>query len=881
MGQSHFWEAYMRAVNKAYLMVEDEVLRQAASSVAGLSAEQAALRLVDDGENRLTESARPSLFTRFIGQIKDPMVLVLLAAAAISALLTEWADSVIIAVVIVLNAALALYQEGRAARALEALSAMNQPLALVRRAGELSRIPASQLVVGDIVLVESGDAAPADMRLLHTHQLRVDESSLTGESRPVEKRPNAPDGAEDVPLAERQNMLFMGSPIVYGRGEGVVTAIGMDTQMGRIAGLLSTTPNPPTPLQKRLAELSKILSLAVLLICIPVFLLTLFNGYSGGGFGLAVWLNAFMLAVSLAVAAIPEGLVVVVTLVLSMGMHVMSREKAIIRRLAAVEGLGAVQVICSDKTGTLTENRMRVVTAEGDKQLLVAVAALCNSVEGSTGNYLGDPTELALVVYAAENGYSREQMLALQPLMAELPFDSGRKMMSTLHAKNGGGSRQYTKGAAEILLARCSHCLDGRGELRRLTPALRRELEVRLEYLAEQALRVLAAAFRDGGEIVEEGMVFVGFFGLSDPPRPEAAQAIAEAARAGITTVMVSGDNIRTACAIARELGLLKEGQLAVEGWQLDKMSDSELKRQLPNIRVFARVKPEDKLRIVRAWQSRGTITAMTGDGVNDAPALLAADIGVGMGISGAEVSKRVASLVLADDNFATIISAVREGRRIYDNIRKAVQFLLASNLAEVLAIFVASLLGVKLFLPIHLLWINLITDCFPAVALGLEAADEDAMHQPPRRADESIFAGGMGYSIFWQGAVIAVLTLLAYIDGLAQGPLVATTMAFITLSGAEVFHAWNMRSRRQSIFTLPTSNRFLTAAMLAAFALNLALMYLPALAGLFRLTPLNAEQLLHALLLSFAIVPVVEASKWLRARRFGVSRMAGGRSQA
>ena len=854
---------------KAYhLMTAEEALAAAGSSREGLSPGEAQRRLREAGENLLPQAPPPSLFRRFLGQLADPMIVVLLLAALVSSFLREWADAAIIGGVVLANAALSLFQEGRADRAAAALGELTAETARVRRQGAVAVVPCRTLVKGDIVLLEAGDLVPADLRLLEASSLYCDESSLSGESLPAEKNvAPCPATGGETPLAERQCLAFMGCPVTRGRGVGVVVACGADTVMGRLASSLEEESSPPTPLQRRLAELSAVLSRGVIAICLLVFVLTLAVGCYRP-------LDAFLLAVSLAVAAVPEGLPVVVTLVLSLGVAAMSRENALVRRLSAVEGLGAVQVICADKTGTLTQNRMTVTAWVGPARELAKACALCSHVEyGAGGKLLGEPTETALAAWAAAWGAERRELIESLPCLAELPFDSSRKLMSTLH-EAGGSTRQYTKGAFERVLDRCDAALDEEGRSVTLDEAARRRWQSRAEAMAARGLRVLAAAWREGLEQPEENeLTLIGLYGISDPLREGAAEAVASAQRAGVTTVMISGDNGATATAIGRELGLLPaSGELperaVLTGPELASLSDRELRKLLPKVKVFARVTPEDKLRIVSLWQKRGCRVAMTGDGVNDAPALRAADIGVGMGAGGAEVCRRAAALVLADDDFSTIVTAVREGRRIYDNIRRAIQFLLSSNLAEVLAIFAAAVLGLRLFLPVHLLWINLITDCLPAAALGLEAAAPDVMERPPRRSGESIFAGGMAGAILRHGCYMAGLTMLAFSLGSRWGADIATSLAFLTLSTSELLQAWNMRSSTDSIFSLPTANPALAAAVLCSIALDLLLLYTPPLSSLFALAPLSPRQLGLAAVLSFAIVPLVEAEKLVLRRR-------------
>ncbi|MCR4963667.1 MAG: cation-translocating P-type ATPase [Firmicutes bacterium] len=653
-------------------------------------------------------------------------------------------------------------------------------------------------------------------------------------------------------------MLFMGCSITYGRGEGCVTATGMDTEMGKIAALLNRTETQASPLQKKLAQLSRILSLGVSGICLFIFV---FSVFSAGDFSAAGILQAFMLAVSLAVAAIPEGLVVVVTLVLSLGMASMSKRRAIVRRLSAVETLGAAAVICCDKTGTLTQNRMAVSQTQGPVAALAAAFAHCNDAAWEEdGRWLGDPTETALAAYA------RQYISRPQPRLDELPFSSERKRMSTLHRQKDGSYIQYTKGAPEILLALCSSYMDEQGRVHPLQEAVKERFRQAQQDMAGQALRVLAAARKiypassRQPAIVEEGLTFLGLAGLMDPPRPEVLPAVQAARRAGVITVMVSGDSLATAEAVGKTLGILPEGGQGLEGGDLSELSDGQLAKDIEKRRLYARVKPEDKLRVVRAWQKKGYVTAMTGDGINDAPALKAADIGCAMGRNGSQVSKKAADLVLADDNFATIVSAIEEGRRIYENIRKAIQFLLSANLAEVLAIFIATLLSVKLFLPIHLLWINLITDCFPAIALGLEKAEADSMLRPPRRPEQSIFAGGLAWDILWQGLLLSALPICAYFSG--GGGQTGMTMAFLTLISAEIFHALNLRSREKSLLQLKSANFPLFWAMGGAFAANLLLLSWPAGRQLFKLAALSPGLTLLSLALGALVIPAVECGK-------------------
>lgn len=861
---------------KYYLENVETVMRQENISRDGLTTTEASERLSRYGKNKLAEGKKKSLLARFIGQMTDPMVLVLIAAAVISGAVGEIADALIILAVVILNSILGVVQEGKAEKAIEALQQMASPYSKVRRAGQVLQIKSEDIVPGDIVLLEAGDAVPADMRLIEASSLKIEEASLTGESVPVEKTNNslhAKDG-EDISLGDRRNMAYMGTNTVYGRGEGFVTGTGMSTEMGKIAGIISRTANEKTPLQKKLSSLSKVLSVAVLLISVFIFV---FSVLSNGGFRGGHVLEAFLLAISLAVAAIPEGLVAVVTVVLSIGVTKMSKRNAIIRKLTAVETLGCTQIICSDKTGTLTQNKMTVVDSYGNENQLVMSMALCNdaSISSNDGSIVGEPTETALVRFADDKGRNKNDLEKKMPRVAEAPFDSMRKMMSTVH-KTESRFVQYTKGASDELLKRCTHMLTPQGEVL-LSDELRKQISDKNKEMAGKALRVLGSALRHWEtlpedktpENLEREMIFIGLVGMIDPVRPEAKAAIDECRTAGIRPIMITGDHKDTAVAIAKELGIIADESQAITGADISRLSDEEFDNNIDKYFVYARVQPEHKVRIVNAWKKRGKITAMTGDGVNDAPALKSADIGVGMGITGTDVSKSVSDMVLADDNFASIVYAVEEGRRIYDNIKKSIQFLLSSNLSEVVALFAATIMNFKLFSPIHILWINLITDTFPAIALGMEEGESDIMKKPPRDSKEGIFAHGLGTRIVYQGVVIAVLTLVSFLIGHSQKGMseeykqtMAMTMAFLTLSMCEIFHSMNLRSSLKSLFSLKTHNKYLFIAMLASFVLTLSVIYIPGLNTVFQLTALSTGNFLIAIGLSLLIIPIVEAEK-------------------
>ena len=857
-----------------YQKSAETVLRDLASSARGLPEKEAAGRLARYGPNRLAEAKKKSLARRLLEQVTDPMTIVLVVSAVLSGVVGELADMAVILLVVALNAVLGVAQESKSEKAVEALQKMTVAHARVRRGGEVVSLDSRRLVPGDVVLLEAGDSVPADLRLFESASLKTDESVLTGESLPVEKAVGAlgADAGQAVPLGDRRNMAYLGTSVVYGRGSGVVTATGLHTQMGKISDTLAKAKKEATPLQQKLNGLSRMLSIGVLTICAFVFVFSLLRG---GDFSAVAVLNTFMLAISLAVAAVPEGLSAVVTIVLSIGVTNLSKRKAIIRRLTAVETLGCTQVICTDKTGTLTQNRMTVVDSYGDRQLLARAGALCSDAQIShDGKIMGEPTENALVAFARERGIDKNALSAQYPRVGEAPFDSVRKMMSTVHRNPEGGFVQYTKGAPDEVLRFCTGIWTD-GKTVPLTDDLRQSVLGENSRMAAGALRVLAAAFRLHPEkpadfspgALENNLVFVGLFGMIDPVRPEAAAAVEECRKAGIRPVMITGDHRDTATAIARELGLIRSGEEVATGADLEEMSDEELLAKVPEYGVYARVQPEHKVRIVKAWKGRGMVTAMTGDGVNDAPALKTADIGTGMGVTGTDVAKNASDMVLADDNFATIVSAVEEGRRIYDNIRKAIQFLLSSNLSEVVAVFCATMAGFQLLRPIHILWINLITDSLPAVALGMEAAERGIMRRSPRGREEGLFAGGVGYDILYQGVGIAALTLWGYFLGARDGTASGMTMAFLVMSLSEVFHACNMRSQRGSIFTLHTENRYLIGSVLLAVALTFAMVEFPPAASAFSLVDLPVPQYLAALGISALIVPVVELIKAVQRR--------------
>ena len=867
---------------KFYLEDTNAVLNEVRSTENGLSSAEAEKRLAENGKNKLKEAEKDSLFKKILSALGDPMIIMLLVAALIQAVvavieaggkpkLTDFADVLIILVVVIINTIMSLVQESKAEAAMEALMQMTAATSHVIRDGKITTVKSEDLVVGDVVVFEAGDAVPADCRILESYSMKVEEAALTGESVPVTKMIETlmlKKNEEDITLGDRKNMLYSGSTVVYGRGKAVITGTGMDTEMGKIADALAAAEDEQTPLQIKMAELSKFLTKLVIGISVLVFvvglaeaMLTNKTGFTWAHFGDAA-LSTFIAAIALAVAAIPEGLPAVVTIILSIGVTAMSKRQALIRKLTAVETLGCTQIICSDKTGTLTQNKMTVVDHYGDdEKLLAAGMALCSDANlDETGNAVGEPTEAALVNYANKLGMPKGELVNENPRIGEAPFDSGRKMMSTVH-NTPKGIIQYTKGAPDEVLKRCTSALVN-GRIVPMTAELKSQILAGNKAMADNALRVLALSMRAyAGEPadyeaanLEQDLVFVGLTGMIDPVRPEVKAAIEECRGAGIVPIMITGDHKDTAVAIGRELGIITDSSQAIMGAELDKFSDEELKDEVVKFSVYARVQPEHKTRIVKAWKARGMVTAMTGDGVNDAPSIKAADIGIGMGITGTDVTKGAADMVLADDNFATIVNAVEEGRKIYDNVCKVLQFQLSTNMSEVIIMFVASILNFTILSPVHLLWVNMVTDSLPGLALGMEKAEGDLMLRKPRATTDGIFSGGAGLDMVWQGVYLALIEIAAYVIGFFEANagdissfgqglkmiwganvtehnacLEGMFMAFLAVNFGEIFCAINMRSRQGSLFSKGMFKN-MNWWLIGAFVVTVVLTMLPIL---------------------------------------------------
>ena len=874
-----------------YLKSKEEVLKEVESSPEGLTTQQANERVEKYGKNKLEEPPKKTFIQKFFSSLVDPMIIMLLVAATISTFTTiyqnvvnnaneSYADLFIILFVVVVNTILSVIQEDKAEEAIGALKEMTAATSKVLRDGKQVIVKSEDLTIGDVLVFEAGDAIPADCRILESYSMKVEEAALTGESVPVNKLVDVlmlKDNSLDIPLGDRRNMLYSGSTIAYGRGKAVVVAIGMDTEMGKIASALSQQEDEKTPLQKKMSELSVTLTKIVIAVCVIVFVFGVARDliFSNNGDIFGTVLNTFIIAVALAVAAIPEGLPAVVTVILSIGVTAMSKRNALIRKLTAVETLGCTQIICSDKTGTLTQNKMTVVdTFTNDVHLLATGMALCSDakIDPEKKQAVGEPTEAALVNFAYKHDLPSYTLIEQQPRVGEAPFDSMRKMMSTVH-KYKEGYIQYTKGANEIVLSHCNYYLDENHQVVKLTEEVKTEITHKAKEYADRALRVLGLGYRlyeekpanFDSENLENDLIYVGFTGMIDPCRDEVYDAIKECESAGIRPVMITGDHIDTAVAIGKDLGIITDASQAMLGSQLDSLTDEQLKEVVQKTSVFARVQPEHKTRIVRAFKDLGNVVAMTGDGVNDAPSIKAADIGVGMGITGTDVTKSVADMVLADDNFATIVNAVEEGRKINDNVRKVLQFQISSNMTEVLVVFISSIFALEVLSPTHLLWINMVTDSLPGLALGMEKAEEGVMKRKPRPSNESVFSNGAGLDIVLQGIYMSTIILTSFFIGYKMdGHLNGMTMAFLTINLAELFHAISMRTQRGSLIKLKSFNWWLFGALTLTFLLNIALIYVPAFEVLFDFAPINFTEFMIALALAFSVLPVLEVYKFI-----------------
>ena len=838
----------------------------------GLGDKDVLIRQDEFGKNKIEEGKKESLLVKFINQFKDFMIIILIIAAIISAVVSylegtgDYFDSIIIIAIVLFNGLMGLIQEAKAEKSIEALKKMSAPVAKVRRNGKVLTVNGEDIVPGDIVILETGCYVPADIRLINTYNLKVEESSLTGETEAVEKDENALFNNQKVPLGDMKNMVFAGTAVVNGHAEGIVTNIGMNTEVGKIASMIITNEAPQTPIQKKLSEVGKVLGIACVVICALIFVIGVIKKISV--------VEMFMTSVGLAVAAIPEGLPAIVTIILSIAVTKMAKRNAIIRKLPAVETLGSSKVICSDKTGTLTENNMKVVEIIGNKNKILEYGALCCNCEINEGVVEGEPTEVAIVKEAV-----KEKQNKILPRICEIPFDSNRKLMTTVNELENGKYRIITKGAPEILLGICDY-YEENNTVHDMNSTFLSKIKNKNEKMAEKALRVLGVAYLDvdimpkeiSADFLEKGLIFEGLIGMIDPPRKGVKEAVLACRRAGIKTVMITGDHITTAKAIAKDLEILRGRELAITGQELDKISDSKLEKEIMNYSVFARVTPEHKVRIVKAFQKTGAVVAMTGDGVNDAPALKKSDIGIAMGRKGTDVAKNAADMILNDDNFVTIVDAVKQGRNIFDNIKKAIHFLIATNIGEIVTIFVGLLLGVKSpLLAVQLLWVNLVTDSLPAIALGLEPPEKDIMNRPPRDSRKSIFADGLMGKIVVEGFMIGMFTILAFFIGNRYyGIEVARTMAFISLGMLELIHSFNVKSE-ESIFKVGLfENKYLVGAFLLGTVLQLGIVFVPTLAEIFKLTQLNTTQWLITIAISIAPIIIVELQKKFNELKFG-----------
>ena len=886
---------------KFFNLTVEETLRKLHSSTNGLSSKEVMTRREKDGANVLETKKHSTLLEKFLAQFKDLMIIILMIAALISMLAGEVSDSIIIFIVVFLNAVFGVFQETKAENAIDSLKEMTTPFSRVKRNGIISQIKSTELVPGDIILLEAGDIVPADSRIISQNALRAEEAALTGESVPVSKDIH-PLTDENPPLGERSNMLFMNTVIANGTAEAVVVATGMKTEVGHVAKMLDSAEDSVTPLQKNIAHLSKVLTVLILIIAVVIFVF-------GALMKRESILDMFLTSISLAVAAIPEGLPAIVTITLALGTQAMSKKNALVRKLPAVETLGTCEIICSDKTGTLTQNKMRVEQFYADQKLQKALdfdkknapnlqlsMILANDAKESENGPIGDPTETALLDFFVENGASAKIQTVQHdyPRLASLPFDSNRKLMSAI-VEHNGQKILFTKGAVDELLKRVTK-IEENGEVRPINASDKQQILEMNKQLAFQALRVLGYAYRPLDELpeltsenYEKDLIFTGMTGMIDPQRPEVENAVFEAKNAGIRTIMITGDHKETARAIAIRLGIIAESDLngVITGSELDELSDSELQKNIEKYSVYARVAPEHKVRIVKAWQKIGKIVAMTGDGVNDAPALKQADIGVGMGITGTEASKNAADIVLADDNFATIIVAVKEGRKVFANIQKAVQYLLSANLGEVLTLFMMTMLNWSIFAPVQILWINLVTDTFPAIALGIEKSEKNVMTQKPRGLKSNFLSNGVGFAIIYQGILEGLLTLGVYLlaitfpvhSGSAAIHADALTMAYATLGMIQLFHAFNSKSIHETIFSKKTfENKFFNLAVLVSAVLLASTIFIPGLNSIFHVSYLSWMQWGIVLMAAVLMIVIVETVKWFTRQKMSVSSDEGSK---
>lgn len=849
----------------------------------GLSDDEAQKRFERYGPNNLKEKKKESIFVKFIKQFNDFMIITLIIAAIISAVVSklngeaDYIDSIIIVAIVIFNAIMGLVQEQKAEKSLEALKKMTAPNAKVRRNGRVQEIDATLVVPGDIVILEAGNYVPADCRLINSYNLKIEESALTGETIPSLKD-SSNILKENTAMGDLCNMVFATTIVVNGHGEAIVVETGMNTRVGKIAGMIIEDESPETPIQKKLAEVGKILAIACIIICVLIFVIGIFKKIP--------IIEMFMTSVGLAVAAIPEGLPAIVTIMLSIGVTKMAKKNSIIRKLPAVETLGSSSVICSDKTGTLTQNKMTVTEIRNcfgransnERKFILELGTMCTDtteerINGKLG-FVGEATEVAISNAAMEEGVSKSFLYDEMKRINDIPFDSKRKMMTTIH-KYGNGYRIITKGAPDVLLKRCSNCYSG-GQI---VPIFSKKDDINEQnnQMAEKALRVIAVAYKDVEKLpemqdVEKDLIFCGLIGMIDPPREGVKEAVRTCRRAGIKTVMITGDHLQTAKAIAKELGILKRGDLAIDGETLERMSQHELEQNIMDYSVFARVSPEHKVRIVKAFQSTGAVVAMTGDGVNDAPALKNADIGIAMGKGGTDVAKNAADMILLDDNFVTIVEAVKQGRNIYDNIKKAIHFLISTNIGEIVTIFFGLVLGIKSpLLAIQLLWINLVTDSLPAIALGLEKEEENIMSRLPRNPKKNLFADGLWWKIIIEGAMLGMFTLLAFsIGNRLYSVEVGRTMAFLTLGILELVHSFNIKSE-ESIFKIGIfENKYLIGALVLGVILQVIVVVVSPLAQVFSLVPLTGIQWLYTVLIAVAPIPIVEIQKAVNGYKFG-----------